>query len=46
MQHYGHQGFAALVKTAQLVELLTGAGTVAAKELIGVKIEKVMAIRQ
>ncbi len=46
MQHYGHQGFAALVKIAQLVELLADARPVAAKDLIGVEIEKVMAIHQ
>ncbi|MBX9709714.1 MAG: hypothetical protein K2X60_01655 [Xanthobacteraceae bacterium] len=38
-------GFNALVKTAQLIELLTGAGIAAATELIGVRTEKVMAIR-
>ncbi len=45
MKHYGHQGFAVLVKTAQSIELLSGAGIAAVMEFLGIKIEKVMAIR-
>ncbi len=46
MRHYGHRSSDSLVNTAQSIELLTGPRIVVAMESIGVKTEKVVAIRQ